>query len=503
MASVITINIISNLLSRIWLALISLISIPYIVNHLGANAYAVLSLSLIVVGYFALLDLGLGRGITKFVAEYNAKGEEETIRRLIGTSIGIYVGMGVVGAVFLASLTDLLVTKVLNIPLELQNTSKIVFYLTSLGLLFRIPQILFTSIPTGYQKIHLLNILNVILNTFRIASIVSLLYFGFFLVAIVIANLCIGIIHLIFLVMLSKKFLPHKAFYPTFDIHIAKQIFRFSINTFVSDFMGTIIVHIDKFLIGVFSPIANLAYYIVAFELASRIWEVPANITSAAYPAFSAAHGNGEKDRIVQLYIKISKFIMIGTAYIAIIIILFAEEILTYWINEHFAAEGATTLRILGVGVLISSSAWTALTVANGVGRPDIPAKVHLMMAPLNVILCLILIPQYGINGAAMAWLLQHMLDIFLMIPWVNKNIVRIRNWDYFLKCYLKPLGLSILVGSAVFIMMKSYIINLITLIVIVGAGGLLYYSVSYFTALTREERSQIKLFLTRKTANA
>lgn len=503
MHSVITINIISNFLSRIWLALISLISIPYIITHLGANAYAVLSLSLVIVGYFALLDLGLGRGIVKFIAEYNAIDEKEKIRKLIGTSIVFYGIMGFIGAIILAALTNLLTTKVLKIPIELQDTSKIVFYLTSLALLFRIPQILFTSISTGYQKIHFLNIVNVIVSTLKILITVSLLYLGFFLVSIVIANLCLGIVQLVCLIWLSKKLLPHKAFYPRFDIHIAKQIFRFSLNAFIADFMGVIIVHLDKFLIGVFLPIANMAYYTVAFELASRIWEVPTNITSAAYPAFSEAHANGEKDRMVQLYIKISKFIMIGTAYIAIIIILFAKEILTYWINEDFATKGATTLRILGVGVLISSSAWAALTVANGVGRPDIPAKVHLIMAPLNVILCLILIPRYGINGAAMAWLLQHMLDIFLMIPWVNKSITGIRSWDYFFKCYLKPLGLSLLVGLAVFIMTKSYITNLITLFVVIGVGGLLYYLVSYFIALNREERSQIKLFLTRRVANA
>jgi len=346
MMGIVSINIISNFLSRIWLALISLISIPYIVTHLGANAYTVLSLSLVVVGYFALLDLGLGKAIVKFVAEYNALSEKERIRKLIGTSIVFYVVMGFVGAIILAALTNLLTTKVLKIPVELQDTSKIVFYLTSLALLFRIPQILFASIPTGYQKIHLLNIVNVIVNTLKILITVSLLYLGFFLVSIVIANLCLGIIQLACLVWLSKKLLPHKAFYPSFDVHIAKQIFRFSVNTFIADFMGVIIVHLDKFLIGVFLPIANLAYYTVAFELASQIWEVPANITSAAYPAFSEAHANGEKDRMVQLYIKISKFIMIGTTYIAIVIIVFAKEILTYWINEDFAAKGATTLRI-------------------------------------------------------------------------------------------------------------------------------------------------------------
>ena len=225
--AVIRINIISNFLSRFWLALISLISIPYIVNHLGTNLYAVLSLSLVVVGYFALLDLGLGRGIVKFVAEYNARGEKEIIKKLIGTSIVIYGVIGFIGSVILAALVNLLVTKVLKIPLELQDTSKIVFYLTSLGLLFRIPQVLFASIPIGYQKIHFLNIINVTVNTLRISITVLLLYLGFFLVAIVISNLCLGIVQLVSLIWLSKKLLPPKALYPTFDMDMAKQIFRF------------------------------------------------------------------------------------------------------------------------------------------------------------------------------------------------------------------------------------------------------------------------------------
>lgn len=301
MSSTISINIISNFLSRIWLALISLVSAPYIVTQLGVEAYAVLSLSLLVVGYFTLLDLGLGKGIVKFLAEFDVKGEKEKIKKLTGTSLVIYTCMGGVGAVILSLLTNTLVTKFFNIPLELHDISRIVFYITSLGLIFRIPQIFFTSILLGYQKIHSINTLNVIFNTLRVLITLLLLNFGFFLIDIVVANLCIGIIHLIFFIISSKKLLPDKTLYPTFDKDLAKILFKFSLNAFISDFMGVIIVHFDKFLIGIFLPIANLTYYSLTFQLASFIWEVPQNVVSAIYPVFSGAFSN-DKKKILIIY---------------------------------------------------------------------------------------------------------------------------------------------------------------------------------------------------------
>ncbi len=117
-------------------------------------------------------------------------------------------------------------------------------------------------------------------------------------------------------------------------------------------------------------------------------------------------------------------------------------------------------------------------------------------MGIVNIILCFILIPKYGINGAALAWFMQHSLDIFLLIPWVNKSIIRIRNWDFFLQCYLKPITFGLIIGLAVHIALKPFVFNFVTLVCIVIISGFIYLFGSYHFILHKEERIQIKKLL-------
>lgn len=482
-------NIISNFISRIWLILLSLVSVPYIINKAGADAYAILSMSLMVVGYFYLLDLGLGQGVIKFISEYNAEHDEQKIKELVGTSLVVYIVMGVVGALGLAASVDVLVSRFFKIPADLMVASRTVFYLTSVGVLFRIPQSLFSAIPAGYQKLYALNMINIVVNTVRILAIIVLLYLGYSIVAVVLANLLMVVVLLVVLVFWAKRILPQGSLWPCFKLSVARKIFSFSMKTFISEFMSVIITNVDKLLIGFFMPIVNLAYYTVSFDLANKIWVVPSNIVTAVYPALSERKAKNQQENLMRLYLTSSKLIMIGVSYLSIVIVLFAKQILTYWINETFAIEGAMTLRILGIGVFLSSSGWAAVNLANASGRPDIPAKAHLIMAAANICLCLYLIPRYGINGAAVAWLVEHLFCIGVLIPWVNKACTGLRSLEYFLLACLKPVALGVIFGVVISVTAKVYMINMLSLLTILSAGGVAYLIASFYVILNKYER--------------
>lgn len=47
--------------------LVGVITIPFIIRGLGTDRFGLLSLAWIVLGYFAIFDLGLGRTTTKFI----------------------------------------------------------------------------------------------------------------------------------------------------------------------------------------------------------------------------------------------------------------------------------------------------------------------------------------------------------------------------------------------------------------------------------------------------
>jgi O-antigen/teichoic acid export membrane protein len=58
--------------------LLALVTIPYVIRGIGVDRFGVLSLALVTVGYLCIVDLGLGRAMTKFVAETLGKGKERS-----------------------------------------------------------------------------------------------------------------------------------------------------------------------------------------------------------------------------------------------------------------------------------------------------------------------------------------------------------------------------------------------------------------------------------------
>src|SRR5574340_1605995 len=109
-----------NLAGRVAPLVVAIVTVPYVIHHLGPDRYGLLSLAWIVVGYFALFDLGIGPATTKFVAELLGRGEIEKLPGIVWTALLTQTCMGLAAGVLLALVSPLLVNRLLRIPAELQ-----------------------------------------------------------------------------------------------------------------------------------------------------------------------------------------------------------------------------------------------------------------------------------------------------------------------------------------------------------------------------------------------
>src|SRR5215207_2112075 len=62
-------NAVTNLIGQAVPLLVALLALPVLARSLGADRFGVLSLAWAILGYFSMFDLGLGRAVTKLVAE--------------------------------------------------------------------------------------------------------------------------------------------------------------------------------------------------------------------------------------------------------------------------------------------------------------------------------------------------------------------------------------------------------------------------------------------------
>src|SRR5690349_3012870 len=82
-------------------AIVGVVTIPAIVRGLGVERFGVLTLAWMVIGYFGLFDLGLGRAVTKFAAELLPSDNRSLMDRLLWTAWYLMLAIGLAGATLL------------------------------------------------------------------------------------------------------------------------------------------------------------------------------------------------------------------------------------------------------------------------------------------------------------------------------------------------------------------------------------------------------------------
>ena len=394
--------------------LVAFFSIPRLIAGLGTERFGVLSLAWMVIGYFSLFDLGLGRALTRLVAEKLGAGRQSEIPPLIWTGLISMAGMGIAGMLLGIPFVPWVVERGLHIPPSLHHETLNAFYV----LLVSIPLVITSTglfgILEAYHRFDLTSAVRSCLGIYTFAAPLVGLYFTrdlFHVIGILMAGRVLAGMAL-FLFCIYQ--IPRLKTGIGFQKNIFLPLMRFGSWMTVSNLIGPLMIYLDRFWISAAISVAAVAYYTTPFEVVTRLLIFPGAVAGVLYPAFSK---NLVQDRVHarELFGKGVRYVFIAVFPVVVVIVLFAEKGLMWWLNAEFARNSTHVLQWLSVGVLFNSLAQIPFVLLQGAGRPDITAKIHLIELPCYLVALWVLIPKMGINGAAMAWCARSMLDAGLL----------------------------------------------------------------------------------------
>src|ERR1700683_1084822 len=113
---------------------VAMAAIPYVVHGLGPERFGILAVAWLLLGNFALLDFGLGRAATKFIAECLARRDFEQLPGFFLTSLGLQIFMGCCGGLVLAVLTPVLAERIFQVQPPMQAEARQIFFALALSL---------------------------------------------------------------------------------------------------------------------------------------------------------------------------------------------------------------------------------------------------------------------------------------------------------------------------------------------------------------------------------
>jgi O-antigen/teichoic acid export membrane protein len=407
-------NVVLNFLSQVVPLVIGVVTIPFIVRGLGTERFGLLSLAWVILGYFTIFDLGLGRATTKYVAEALGRGNEDQVPRLVWTAVTVQTILGLIGALVLVGITRLLVERILNIPPELTDEAKATFYLLAPAIPIVLISGSFSGVLEAKQRFDLVNAVRIPsgISTYLLTLIGLLL--GFQLPGIVALVLVARFGALSALVVFALRVFPKLTEFSA-GFALFPRLFIYGGWIMVSNIVGPIFVYLDRFLIASLLSMAAVGYYTAPYEAVTRLWIIPVSLTMTLFPAFSALGGIGDGQRLETLFARSIKYIILTLGTIVLILVLFAKELLQIWLGSDFAVQSVAVLQILALGVLVNSLAHIPYALLQGVGRPDITAKFHMLELPFHIGAIWLLVKNWGISGAAAAWALRAALDALLL----------------------------------------------------------------------------------------
>jgi O-antigen/teichoic acid export membrane protein len=423
-------NVFWNLLGNGAPLLVALVAIPMLIEGLGTARFGVLTLAWMVVGYFSLFDLGLGRALTKLVAEKLGKGQDEETSPLIWTAMSLMVVLGALGAVVIAALSPWLVGGVLKIPSELQPETLRAFYLLAVSLPIVIGSTGLRGILEAHQRFGLVNAVRIPLGVLTFLGPLAVLPFSNNLLHIVATLVVARLIGCGLYISLCLRVTPElKA---SVDVRrvLVRPLLSFGGWMTVSNIVGPIIMYADRLLIGASLSMTAVAYYATPFEIVTKLWMIPIAFVGVIFPAFTYSLAKNEENAC-RLLFSAMKYVFIVMLPITFVSIMYADEMLYLWLDKEFSDHSGLILQVMAIGVFVNSVAQVPSAFIQALGRPDLKAKIHLVELPLFITLLYFLLDKYGVLGAAIAFVVRMIVDFaaFMVVAGAlyQKSIVSIK----------------------------------------------------------------------------
>ena len=406
-------NVFFNLIGQGVPLVAAIFAIPLLIEKLGIERFGILTLSWMVIGYFSLFDLGLGRALTQLVAEKLGVGLEKDIPALVWTAMLLMMIMGTFGAALVGLLVPWLVDSMLKIPEALQQETLHTFYLLAISIPVMISITGLRGFLEAQQRFGLINAVRIPMGLFTFLGPLLVLPFSNSLVAIVsvllVGRIIAWAIHLILCVHVMPSLRRG-----SIQRSMIRPLLHFGSWMTISNMIGPLMVYLDRFLIGALISVVAVAYYATPYEVVTKLWVIPIAFVAVLFPAFAASFAK-DHARVVRLFSRGLKYIFISLLPITLVIVALADVGLELWLGTEFVQNSTRVLQILAIGVFINSLAKVPFALIQGAGRPDLTAKFHLLELLFYLPAIWWLTTTYGIEGAAIAWVVRIVLDTILL----------------------------------------------------------------------------------------
>jgi O-antigen/teichoic acid export membrane protein len=431
-------RVISNtfwlLLQRTGGRVLTFLLMLYLARGLGSLGFGKLIFAISFTSLFLILsDLGITTLVVREVARYREKGSE-------------YVGKTATLKFLLSIFTFSVIAISLNI-MNIPSDTRVVAYLMGGCIIFENMGGFFGAIFLAYEDMKYITLNEIIEKVFLLSISFVLIRQGYGLISIGLLYFFSGILFcLLNIGFVYWKFLrPRYRIDTRFWIKTLKEAIPLAIIIIIS----MVYYHIDIVMLGKMKGEEVAGWYGVSYHLFFALATIPGAFLSAVFPVMSRFFKES-KELLRKAFQKSFKAIVGAGIPVSVGSFLLSEKIILFLFGPQYQ-NSITALKILSFLIIFSYLNGLGGYFLTSINRQALIAKILAFTAGINIILNLILIPQYSYIGAASATVVSEILFFLLFFLSVRRQFASISLIDI-----AKSIVSSAIMGFLIILLMRN-----------------------------------------------
>ncbi len=430
---------------------IGIFLVPILTRVLVPEEYGVIDLLATVV-YLANVLFSLGFDSATAILFFDRSDEKER-KTILSTGLWFVLGISLLVVLFLLPFADRLANLIFQSAQYAQAfryTLAAIPFMLTLG--FALSSLRYRFLRFRYLASVGTNVISTILLTILFLVPLRLGVDGYFL-----AFLCTGVVSAIVAVLLARRNFSFRI-----SKTVLKQLLTIGLPLVPAGLAGWALALIDRFFLTAYS-LEELGWYSLGVKLASVLGLGIAALQLAWGPfALSLVREPEAKTT----YAKVLTLFTIAAGAAALALGLFAPEIVALTSGKDFS-PAARVVGILSLGLVGYGSYFIVSIGVNVVKKTAHISWTTAIAALINIGLNFLLIPHYGMVGAAMATLISYIVSAWLLffvgqrvypIPFESKKVLL--TWGALLVCTMFTLALPTTISFSL-ILVKVFILFL------------------------------------------
>ncbi|UCD07166.1 MAG: flippase [Candidatus Aenigmatarchaeota archaeon] len=405
--------------------ILSIVYRVFIARYFGPGDYGLFALGLVVLSFVGMIArLGLHSGVVRYVPFYEARGDKARVKGIVLSALKIITLVSVVMAFFMFIFSEEIAVLGFH-NMELVGILQILALSVPFVCLFYV----FNFSFVGFQKLKYQVYSEHIFS--NIAKIVFVVVFG--LLGLGVYGIAWSYtIAAILTLFLSAYFLQKRVF-PVFKtgvkpIYMNRKLLSFSIPLLFAGFMSFIISSIDTLMLGYFKTVTDVGVYNAAAPTAYVLNVIPGALTVIFLPIITGLYSKGKIKELYSVYKTVFKWMFYFNIPLLAVMMAFPGQIINILFGIEYAgyAGVSMTLLFLSVGTFLVGISIFFSNVLSMLEKTKHILYIIIAAAIVNLLLNWLLIPTYGIGGAAFASMITHASSVALMflVSWYYIRMV-------------------------------------------------------------------------------